>query len=222
MNPIPWRSKQTKFEVGAYLTGMALFLVISICILNGGAAAAAIAMAVAFALFTAVFFVLAHRLEKDEEGQVRTLLSLRRQSWTFLFGGLLMMYITATCIVAWDYRDRMPDYTQQMWWPVAGYLFGMACGSFWRVFDNGRYLDLGLPSMLKSPTKYWVDYVQMPMGAALIMTWCVPVIVAWGPYSGILLALLGVLVCLMIVDGLRKLNPLDQHIKWNPKTFRPA
>lgn len=222
MDTALWRSKQTKFELIARAVGLVLFVAISACVRGGSAAGYAFAMICSYLLFVAIFIGLAHAYEKDEDGKVRMLTSVRRNSWTHLFGGMLMSIIMITTVSAWETRDWVPGFASNGQWPIIGFGAGLAFGYFWRRIDNGRYLDLGLPSMLKSPTKWWVDHVQMPMGFALIVTWCVPPLAGGAPYSVGLSALLSALGLLVIADAFRKLNPRDQHILWDPKRFRPA
>jgi hypothetical protein len=210
-------SKQTVFEVNAWLAGLGVFVLLATCVMINEATVAFCLVVIALSVAPVM---LMFQFEPVDD-KVRRPWSLTKQSWVFMFGGPVLALVIGFAVAGWSKSDDLPDYLAADWWPVAGFIAGQACGFFWRLFDNRRYHNLGLYQMLKSPSKWWIDYVQMPLAFALVLTWVFPMIIMWGPYAVQMLVLMFGVSVLIAKDGCTRLNPHDQHIRWNAREFRP-
>lgn len=217
MKSLKLTSKQTFFEVNAWLVGLCVFGLLATCVkFNDAMTAVCLALVALWAAPGLLIFQF-----EEVDGKARLPYSLKRDGWTYVFGGPLITAMVAYAATGWSARDNLPEYVTTGWWPVACFIAGQAFGFFWRLFDNAQYHNQGLYQMLKSPSKWWIDYVQMPLAFSLVLTWVAPQIVIWGPYSVEMSVLLGLLGVLMVVDLFLNLKPRDKHIRWNAREFRP-
>ncbi len=212
--------KQYWFYGIASLAGLASYVKLCMAIAQGNLDATLWA---SLSLTALVFGILVLFCEKDPQTHRLRRLFGRGRSWSFMAGPFLIVPTLVIAARIWGERgDTIPSWAHQWWWTWLGFGAVIVFGFVFRTGDNKRYREHGCESMLKSPSKWWLDHWQMPVGFGVVFTMVMPTWFRLDTAALWTIALLACWVLLAVMDFYRDLDPRDQHVPWDVQNFRVA
>lgn len=131
--------------------------------------------------------------------------------WSVVFGdGLVLpaaVFVAAKSAPAWYTEPLAAD----RWWARCCLVVGLAAGLGFHQFDGNGYRKSGHGNLVSSLTKDWHDVAVYSIFVGMLLFVLVFVLKFDRPHRWAFLALLGVQLVLMAIDGNRGLNPPDMH-----------
>ena len=211
------RRKQYVFYVGASVVGLVCYAYAFGAITRRTEFAATYSGLV---LTLIVFWCLARIFESNPDTQKLRPIYHRGQSYLFMAGPILMPVLFNKAWHVWHYHGaELSSWVWSWWWFLAGLGLIWVFGVLFRLVDEGRYTG-NAASMLKSPSKWWLNKWQMPACMALVAVTVVPTWWVASPERPWTIALVVICAVLAAIDGLRKLDVYEQHVQWDAVHFK--
>lgn len=212
-----WRRqpKQMWFQLIVSLVGLAAFWNTYRLIVQGASRWAPLN---GLALTLLIFMVLVS-MERRRYGEPYVF--NRGQSYLFMAGPWLVPHMFGVAALGWKYHAAEIPVWMREWWVfwVVGPTLLVVVAVVFHFADTPRYWDASCGSMLKSPSKWWLNRWQMPILVTLVLIAVVPTWWTSGRERWISMAMVCVCILLGLWDDRRKLNPRNQHVKWDPRKF---
>lgn len=146
----------------------------------------------------------------------------RGQSYLFTAGPFIVPQLFGLAALGWKSHAAEIPQLLKGWWMfwVVGLTLLVVVAVVFHFADTPRYWDTGYGSALKSPSKWWLNHWQMPILVTLVLIAVVPTWWISGWERWVSIALVCLCAALGLWDDRRKLNPYNQHVKWNPQKFQ--
>ncbi len=213
------RHKQQVFYAGASMVGLLLYLALYASVTGGVMWLAGIGSVF---LTITVFALLVMGFEVNAETHKVRPIYHRGQSYLFMAGPILMPVLLMLTAQVWSKHWNELAMERSWLWFWGGFVLIGAFGVLFHLVDSGRYTDPSrdAASMLKSPSKWWLNKWQMPVSLTLVAvtvapTWWIPS--SERPWT---IGVTVFCVVLAVLDGLRNLDPFEQHVQWDAVHFK--
>ena len=210
------RRKQRVFYVGASMVGLLLYLGLYASVTGGVMWLTCIGSVF---LTITVFALLVAGFEVNAETHKLRPLYHRGQSYLFMGGPVLLSLLLMLTAHVWSKHWNELAMERSWLWFWSGFVLIGAFGVLFRLVDEGRYTG-DAASMLKSPSKWWLNKWQMPVSLTLVTVTVAPTWWISSPERPWTITLVVICAVLAAIDGLRKLDVYEQHVQWDAVHFK--